>query len=108
MYLEQKANAAASRAVEDQRTVIQKVARQVFQAEAREEAANLGIALGAATKAFRRSMWSRLVERDQTAIMQDKSVLVVLLHDMMFGDSDNLAAVVLAVAGVSVLENGVA
>jgi hypothetical protein len=68
-YLERKAGAIASVTVEDQRAAMQSAARHAFQSEAFEKAAGLGIALGAAAKEFRRSMWSRLLEHAITALI---------------------------------------
>ena len=71
-YLDLKtAHAAelAAKTIEEQRAALQEAARVAFRSEASDKAASLGVALGEAAKEFRRSMWSRMMEHADTALI---------------------------------------
>lgn len=68
-YLDRIAVEISSKTVEEQRAAIQEAARMAFRSEASDKAANLGKVLSEATKDFRQSMWSRLVEHAITALI---------------------------------------
>jgi hypothetical protein len=84
-YLERKAGAIAAQTVEEQRAAMQEAARQAFQFEAFEKAANLGIGLAAAAKAFHRAKRSRLIEHAMTALVAS-GFAAALVYAMALSD----------------------
>lgn len=72
-----------ARTVEDQKAAMQEAARLAFRSEASDKAAALGIALSNASKDFRRSLLSRLIEHAITAVFASGltgGVIYIMLH----------------------------